>query len=69
MVGLYSVGMGQQTLPTDDSDDGRWLLLPSAQKAAAHATPFPDFGIDAEVGMAVHDINVAQMTRIAEDEH
>jgi len=60
--------MGQQTLPTDDSNDGRWLLLPDAQKAAGHATPFPDFGIDAEVGMAVHDINLAQVQRIVEGE-
>lgn len=48
--------------------DGRWIVLPTAQKAAAHATPFPDFGPDCMVGMAVHDINIAHMTRIAEDE-
>jgi len=59
--------MGHQT-QSDDEPSGEWLILPDARKAAAHATPFPDFGPDCEVGMAVHDINVAQMTRIAENE-
>lgn len=52
----------------DADDDGSWMVIPNAAHAAAYATPFPDFGEDASVGMAVHDINVAHMVRIAEQE-
>lgn len=63
------MGDAQAKLGSIERDtDGRWITLPSARKAAAHATPFPDWDDDEQVGMAVHDINVAQMVRIAERE-
>jgi hypothetical protein len=63
------MGNTQTELGSNEPDaDGRWIIMPTARKAAAHATPFPDFGPDCEVGMAVHDINIGQMVRIAERE-
>jgi len=70
-VGLYSSSMGstQTELGSNEPDtDGRWLIMPTARKAAAHATPFPDYGENCEIGMAVHDWNISQMVRIAERE-
>lgn len=47
-----------------------WLVLPTAARAAAHATPFPDFDPDGDwvPKAAVHDLAVAQMVRLAEQE-
>ena len=59
--------LSDAVLDTPD-DDGRWMIHPSAEQAAAHATPFPDFTPDCEIGMAVYDLNVAHMVRVAERE-
>jgi len=53
---------------SEPDTDGRWIIMPTARKAAAHATPFPDFGENCEIGMAVHDWNISQMVRMAERE-
>lgn len=58
----------QQTKLGGSDENGRWIVMPNARRAAAHATPFPDFGDDVEIGMAVHDINLRQMQRITEQE-
>lgn len=57
-------------MQTQDDADGRWMVLPTPEMAAAHATPFPDFdrGGKWKVRAAVHDFAVAQMVRIAERE-
>jgi len=63
------MGSTQAVLGNNEPDtDGRWIIIPTARKAAAHATPFPDWGENAEVGMAVHDWNISQMVRMAERE-
>jgi hypothetical protein len=57
--------------PTDDHDtDGDWLVMPSVERAISHATPFPAFDAAGEwrVREAVHDANLSQMRRIAEQE-
>lgn len=48
--------------------DGGWMAIPTAETAVSHATPFPDFGTDALVGMAVYDSNMAQIRRAVEGE-
>lgn len=54
------------TTHADDSN-GRWMLFPTPERAAAHATPFPDFegNADSTVGAVVYDLNVEQLTRLA----
>jgi len=57
--------------PTDDHDsDGDWPVMPSVERAISHATPFPAFDAAGEwrVREAVHDANLSQMRRIAEQE-
>jgi len=55
---------------TDDDAQGRWMVLPTPARAAAYATPFPDFDAagEWEPKAAVHDMNIEQMQRIAERE-
>jgi hypothetical protein len=58
--------MGDTTHADDDSTGG-WMVLPTPERAAAHATPFPEFegNDDSTVEIAVYDLNVQQMTRLA----
>jgi len=53
-----------------DADRNGWMILPTAEHAAAYATPFPGFdaGGDWEPRAAVHDIAVTHMVRLAEQE-
>jgi len=52
-----------------DRDRNGWMVLPTAEHAAAYATPFPEFNAagDWEPRAAVHDIAVAHMVRLAEE--
>lgn len=52
----------------DDEPQGSWDPLPDPATAATHATPFPDFEDGWEIQACVHDLNIAHMTRITQEE-